>query len=275
MTDCDKEELAHGDTNDPDKEITLQTDYVPQVIDVEGAHNVRDLGGIIVSDGRRVKKGVLYRAGNLDMLTSHGKSILSDSCGIHCVIDLRNQHEQMPSDGMTTNQDIQFFSLPLFNGISVAQLLLHHPDMNEETLLSAATDSHSADMAASLYEELFTSSYSQQQLATFLRYLSANDSGGVLWHCYHGRDRSGVASALLLAALGASRQAIITDFEWGVRLADSNYKASPTAISLCTRYFYKFLTDIELDYGSTENYLQQQLGLTKEEIAMLRMKWLE
>jgi len=277
LASCDSEELARDETViNLDDTISLHTDYIPLIVNAEGAHNVRDLGGFIMTDGRKLKQGVLYRAGRLDMLTTQGKSVLHDSCGVRCVIVFQNQHEQnQSSDSMTSDDGIKFINLPLFNSKSIAQLLFHHPDMNEETLLSAATDSHSATMAASLYEELFTSSYSQQQLATFLRELATTDRDGVLWHCSHGRDRSGVASALLLAALGASKQTIITDFEWGARLADSNYKASPTSISLCTRYFYKFLTDIEQEYGAIENYLLQQIGLTNKEISALRTKWLE
>ncbi|MCR4603124.1 MAG: tyrosine-protein phosphatase [Prevotella sp.] len=274
---CNEEELKQDERNSlPEYGISLQTDYEPLVIDMEGAHNVRDLGGLIMVDGKRLKKGMLYRGGRLDRLTAHGKSVLRDSCGIHSVIDFRSRYE---TGNDKTDADfptgIKFISLPLFNSISIGQLLLQHPDMSEETLLSAASDSKAATMAACLYEELLTSSHSQQQLAIFLRTLAATDNGGVLWHCSHGRDRSGVASALLLAALGASKQTIITDFEWGARLADSTYKASSTSISLCSALFYNILHHIEQKYGSIENYLLRQVEFDKEEMTMLRTKYLE
>ena len=51
------------------------------------------------------------------------------------------------------------------------------------------------------------------QFAGFFRLVLETEKGAVLYHCTQGKDRTGIASALLMAALGASREAIVADFD--------------------------------------------------------------
>ena len=69
-------------------------------------------------------------------------------------------------------------------------------------------------MAANMYPSLIRSEYSQLQYATFLRLIvESPEDGGVLWHCFQGKDRTGWGAAFLLSALGVDREAIIADFD--------------------------------------------------------------
>ena len=69
-------------------------------------------------------------------------------------------------------------------------------------------------MAANMYPSLIRSEYSQLQYATFLRLIvESPEDGGILWHCFQGKDRTGWGAAYLLFALGVDREAIIADFD--------------------------------------------------------------
>lgn len=263
-------------------DMTLRPDFHPNEVRLQGVSNVRCLDGIVMADGRRMKPGLLVRAGSLDGLTESDYTQLLDSLGVRHFIDLRSAHEQNNPNPILTSSPVglsvplAFVSLPLLSTASEASLKLRYPDMSREALLPAATDAHAAVLASALYEELLTSSYSQQSLRLFLKRLTAPVDGAMLWHCSIGRDRTGVASALLLLALGADKSTAIADFEWGARLATGHADAavSSLSLSLCTQHFCSQLNAIEQCYGSIEAYLHH-IGLTDTDIHALRTRFLD
>ena len=59
------------------------------IVSVDGVENVRDLGGISVLDGRKVKSGLFFRGANLSGITPEGARALAHDLGVSLVIDLR------------------------------------------------------------------------------------------------------------------------------------------------------------------------------------------
>ena len=64
-----------------------------RIIEIPGAINLRDFGGYLTSDGRRVRSGVLFRSGMLAQLTADGQSALRE-LGIGVICDLRRDEER-------------------------------------------------------------------------------------------------------------------------------------------------------------------------------------
>ena len=58
-------------------------------VDLDGAANVRDLGGLEVAGGGRTAPGVLLRSDNLQGLTGDDVGHLVGDRGVRVVIDLR------------------------------------------------------------------------------------------------------------------------------------------------------------------------------------------
>jgi Tyrosine phosphatase family len=81
----------------------------------------------------------------------------------------------------------------------------------------------------------------------------------VYFHCTYGRDRTGVIGALLLLALGASRQTVMEEY----MLSEPNVGAYPVALEAV-------LDEIERRGGATQ--LLRELGITDEELAVLRRR---
>ena len=148
------------------------------------------------------------------------------------------------------------------------------------------------EMAADMYPSLIRSEYSQLQYATFLRMVIETSDGGVLWHCFQGKDRTGWGAAFLLSALGVSREDIIADFDHSndaytdlvaklcseveVRGGGENEKEVIRAfMGVSTHNFQLTLDLIDREYGSMSDYLHHQLMITKQDIRLLRKHYLQ
>ncbi|OUO86555.1 protein tyrosine phosphatase [Gordonibacter sp. An230] len=191
-------------------------------IALEGLPNTRDLGGIPASDGRIVAPGRLIRSGSLDRATERDLRTLLDDCRVRTVIDLRTEEERRerpdPEGAMT---GVRFVSDPVLNTATLGIT-------REGGFLGAfralrALKKDPAGVMEGVYERLVLDEGSQRGYARFFDDVLAAGSkeGAVLWHCTVGKDRAGLATALLLHALGVSRDAVMADY-----LATNHYVAS-------------------------------------------------
>ena len=122
-------------------------------------------------------------------------------------------------------------------------------------------------------------------------YLRRKCDGGVLWHCSQGKDRAGWGSAFVLAALGASRQVIVDDFDLSnqsyadkvealsAQLRDREGGAEAVAfiqamVGVSRENFEATLDLIDQQYGSLSAYIVNQLGFSEAEQQQLRAKYL-
>ena len=147
-------------------------------------------------------------------------------------------------------------------------------------------------MAARMYPSLIRSEFSQLQYATFLRLIvEAPEDGGILWHCFQGKDRTGWGAAYILFALGVERETIIADFD----LSNTAYRGLVAKLNaeidergggdaekevilafmgVSTPNFIRTLDLIDKEYGGMMNYLHEQLFLSHEDIQLLRRRFL-
>ena len=147
-------------------------------------------------------------------------------------------------------------------------------------------------MAADMYPSLIRSEYSQLQYATFMRLIvEAPEDGGVLWHCFQGKDRTGWGAAFLLSALGVQRDDIIADFDLSNKAyqglvnrlvkkveqrggGDNEKEVVRAFMGVSTRNFIRTLDLIDCEYGGMPGYLHEQLMLTDDDIELLRTRFL-
>ena len=147
-------------------------------------------------------------------------------------------------------------------------------------------------MAANMYPSLIRSEYSQLQYATFLRLIvESPEDGGILWHCFQGKDRTGWGAAYLLFALGVDREAIIADFD----LSNAAYRTLVDRLNaeitrrgggepemevirafmgVSTNNFIRTLNLIDREFGGMSSYLENQLLLTSADLHLLRRRFL-
>jgi protein-tyrosine phosphatase len=177
-------------------------------IELEGAVNVRDLGGLPTTDGRQTAPARLLRADNLQDLSPSDVAKLVLDIGVTTVVDLRSSNE-LKSEGPA----------PLDAVAEVRHA--HHPvlpelgsntDMIADALLTKADQDKSRyprDPVCGHYLGYLEDR--PDQVVAALRSV-AHSEGAALVHCAAGKDRTGVVVALALTVAGVLPQAVVADY---------------------------------------------------------------
>lgn len=252
-------------------------------INLDGAVNVRDLGGLTTDDGGRTAYGRLLRSENLQELSPADVAVLVGSIGLRTVVDLRSPDE-LASEGPA----------PLD---SVADVLhVHHPVLPE---VGSTTDAGTDELVTrvergrSRYPSDPTCRHylgyledSSDQIAAALRTI-ARSEGTALIHCAAGKDRTGVVVAVALSAVGVRRQAVIADYAaTGERIEPllARLRRSPTYASdisskpdeshrLRPQTMAAFLEQVDSSYGGAVPWLARH-GFGSDCLQLLRTKLL-
>lgn len=169
-------------------------------LDVEVVFNVRHLGGLRTRDGGTTRATVL-RAGSLHRLTPAGVKTLA-AHGVRTVFDLRSpsEHETAPSPDMS-EAGIRRIAVPVF-----------------ETDASPLAFTENFQGFGPIYQEFLEGGRTAYRV--LFESIAAAD-GAVLFHCAAGKDRTGVAAALLLELAGVDDDDIIEDY----RVSAENLRA--------------------------------------------------
>lgn len=250
--------------------------------------NFRDLGGIPAADGKRVRYGKLYRSGHLAKIKPEVAERLRDKKGLRTVIDLRAPAELADKRDILP-EGVDYFHLP---PLSDEQ----NPAVTRKTgpsILSKIMKVEGGARAylSDTYRTMVSSEPSLEALRKFIHTLIEEDDGAVLWHCTQGKDRTGVAAAALLLALGVDRDEIMRDYmrtNRSCRFKNFWIFLGVTLVTLSVRTAYSlnlllssqrdFLTAAfdEMDevWGGTEGFLTDALGLTDDDIDELRSIYL-
>lgn len=185
-----------------------------RVLEFEGLTNARDLGGLPVAGGA-VRPGLLLRTGKLADATPTDCERLA-SMGLTRVYDFRSNAEAStsPDPMMPGVQNVRL--LPL-DGLAPGITRDDASDMEAMKALFKRSvkdpDAITAYMT-DMYARLVSEPFGLETYSRFLDDLAKREPGEgmVLWHCSAGKDRAGVAAALLLTCLGADRQTIADDY---------------------------------------------------------------
>jgi protein-tyrosine phosphatase len=250
-------------------------------IDLEGAVNVRDLGGLPTGDGDETVAGRLLRADNLQELSESDVRRLVRDIGLTTVVDLRSSAE-LASEGPA----------PLDAVARVRHA--HHPVIPE---LGSATDAVAEALLLKRSQDK-SRFPSDPTCGHYLGYLEdrpgqvvgavrsvARDDGAAVVHCAAGKDRTGVVVALALTAAGVLPQAVVADYAaTGERTEAilSRLRRSPTyardidslpaeAHRARPETMAAFLEQMDSRYGGVARWLAEH-GLSTEELDLLRAK---
>jgi protein-tyrosine phosphatase len=184
-------------------------------ISLDGAVNVRDLGGLPTVDGGQLQPNRLIRADNLQGLSDADVRLLVEVHDVRAVADLRTGVEvDAEGPGPITREplvDVEHLSLFPEAGRNTDAAALDEdapvvlPWQNRESDLS----DHPRRGAAAVYLG-YLEDRSDSAIAA-LR-LIAHTDGATIVHCAAGKDRTGVVVALALAEVGVPREAIVEDY---------------------------------------------------------------
>jgi protein-tyrosine phosphatase len=245
-------------------------DELPRAIPLEGASNLRDLGGWPAAGGRRVRPGLVYRSASLAQLTDGDVATLA-GLGLRAVVDLRGEEESARAPSRLPLGATRI-GLPIEPtvGASLRDLLRREASTGEDVVLLL-------DQAYRAYATTHIGQY-RRMFALLL-----DDGGPLLFHCSAGKDRTGMGAALLLTALGATRETVLADYVATDRHWKREYAlpaGTPKPLADALYGTHPALLEAALDaalaaFGGEEGLVADGLGLDPARQRALRALLLE
>ena len=245
-----------------------------RVLPLQGGRNFRDLGGYRTADGRTVKWGLLYRSGQMHDLTP-ADYVTLQKLGIRTVCDFRDTRERTTEPTLwPAGQTPKVLSDDYALDMSAMKIPGDPASWTHEQVVTAmsATYPKLLDQFNGQYRRMFAG-------------LLAGDVP-LAFHCTAGKDRTGVAAALLLTALGVPRATIVDDYLLSNRhmapmpahptgfWAKLSPEAARTFAGVDRRYMDAVFAVTDRHPGGTMGYLRDELGLDAGKIARLRAMYL-
>jgi protein-tyrosine phosphatase len=178
----------------------------PPDVRLDGQPNFRDLGGYKAADGRKVKRGEVFRSGELSALTDADVKKLK-TLGIKTVVNFLTDEEIKAGGEDRLPQNTTAIGLPIAGGDADGGGLAG-------VILEARQKADFSEVPVELNPEIhrLLVREAQQQYAALLRELANSDQRPLVFHCSHGVHRTGTAAAIVLSALGVPWQTIREDY---------------------------------------------------------------
>jgi protein-tyrosine phosphatase len=171
----------------------VNTTITDRTVVLDLAYNARHLGGLPANGHGETRAFDIVRSGNLEKLTDHGIDALRQQ-GVTTIVDFRSGHEieQHPTPDVTRH------------GMAV----LHAPVYERDASPVGLSEQKFPGFGVVYERFLDVGAPAYRRLAETI----AETSGGVLFHCAVGKDRTGVAAALLLDLAGVDEETILDDY---------------------------------------------------------------
>jgi protein-tyrosine phosphatase len=254
-----------------------------RVLALDGGKNFRDLGGYRTADGMAVKWRVLFRSGDPSGLTPADEKKLA-SYGIRTVCDLRDNAEREDEPNRwAEHAGLDYWTRDYAMDLAPLADALRDPQ-------PTPAKSHAGMLA--LYR-LLPEEQAESYAAMFGKLVDGKLP--LAFNCSAGKDRTGVAAALILHALGVPRETILADYALSDEVVDyraelqKDAKTSESAAHMAAMpwpvieplmasdpaYLREALSAIERRHSSLDGYLEKRLGLTQDMRASLRRQLLE
>ncbi|MEV6769747.1 tyrosine-protein phosphatase [Nocardia sp. NPDC051030] len=255
----------------------------PTRIELQGAANVRDVGGYRTYDGEKVKSAKIIRSDALGKLTDADVTKLG-TLKIQTVIDLRTASEIQVLGADRLPSGVPLVSRPISdNGMfdKMNQAIGSKDPVKQQELLG---DGKAEQIMADMYRSFFNS----DSLAKFGQ--SVKDLAGTgtatLYHCTAGKDRTGWLTYVTLRAVGVPETTARQDY-----LLSNQYRAAadkalrdqlkaagimqnPDLLiplqEVRDDYLDAAVSQLESDFGDFGKFLTEGLGLDAATILKLR-----
>lgn len=248
-----------------------------RLLPLQGGRNFRDLGGYQTGDGRSVRWGRLYRSGSMAALTVADCELLS-GFGIRLVCDLRTTSERE-----TAPSSWQSAGAPRYWG---RDYTMSFGDLRALAANGPPSAAQLREIMHTVYRELpFEQAPAYREM---FNQLAAGELPMVI-NCTAGKDRTGVATALVLTALGVPRDVIVEDYALtneclaGQRFSENARgmlsqmpeDAVRAIMGSDPDYLASAFAAMEQRHGSIEQYLSDMLGAGPDALLAIRAALLE
>ena len=260
--------------------VNLKREKCMKIIDLEGAVNARDLGGMPTKNGGIIRPRRLIRSDALDKLTENDIKVLREDHGLAAVIDLRTGTEvgekpDVPMDG------VEYVHIPIFTEETIG--------ISRGKKTEASMKENKMPAMTELYRHMIADEKAVANYKKVIGRIMAAEEGAILWHCTAGKDRCGMTSILVEYILGVDMERIFEDYMY------TNVAAVPIAEKYCAyilaqtgneaqaqAVYRAFVADMdylkaaleEMDrlYGGIDGFVEKGLGIGAAAIEAFRKK---
>lgn len=259
-----------------------------RIHDIPGVRNFRDMGGYTNAEGRTLGHGRLFRSGHFaEVDAQSAKQIAAHN--ITTVVDFRSapEKERMKVTWHAPWQP-RYVETPIGGNAAawikdlferVANAPFPADELQAQFILAFQTiPIANADGLKKLFDVL----------------VDDDDGGAALFHCTAGKDRTGIAGALIMTALDMPEDAIFTDFMLTNQAVDLKVRAVEAAAQVSAKtgrdvtpeavypligvepaFLHAAFATITEEYGSVDAYLTKAMGLTTDRRAKLATRFFE
>lgn len=171
-----------------------------RILHVQGGYNFRDLGGLTTTEGKTVKKDLLFRTDELNNLEPADLDLLA-KLNVTTIVDFRTDQEREKSvDRVPTTCK---------NEVHL-DILAANMDALLAEIQKGTTDFKK--ILVDFYRDIVLGQNSIDKLVQFFEILQNPENTAVIYHCTAGKDRTGIATALILEALAVDWSQIESDY---------------------------------------------------------------
>ena len=226
---------------------------------LDGAPNFRDLGGYANAQGRRIRRGKIFRSDHLGQLSPQDIAFLHQHLGaVWRVLDFRGVQERATAPCCLPQAQVHALSIEPTIVQKLTDLLAQSHTVSREETVRLMQDTYRGFVRNNT-----------PRYAEFFQHLLSEPQTPLVFHCTAGKDRTGFAAALLLHALDVPADVVWQDYLLtNERLQNRPLNSQlPAPIAhvlhaVQTEFLSAALDTVNTEFGGLEAYLNDQLGLS-------------
>ena len=255
-------------------------------IELSYQKNVRDLGGYVGFNGKKVKEGRIYRGGFLGRVSNDDIKTIN-SLKLTDIIDFRSDVEYLSRPDYKF-MGVKYHNFPALSNNEELKKKYDYDDSNLLWFLGDSTDGvkHMIDT----YMESMLTKIGIDAYKNFFKVLVSDEHRVIYYHCSQGKDRAGIASFLLLTALGVSEEDAYKDYldsneAMKIKLKqlkamlrnkpfyNKEYERALGEVFVADRlYLETAVNEVKAKYGSVENYLVNALEVDFDKLRKIYLE---
>lgn len=256
-------------------------------IPLEGAANLRDIGGLDATGGQ-VRWGAVYRSDSLATLTDADLARVA-ALGLAVAIDFRSglEIERSGVDKLPPGVDYDHIDVLAISPTAPKSMLSALGSVGTDGMEEALGNGNGAALMMETYRQLVQNDSAHKGFGRAVHLVAdAAEDASALYHCHSGKDRTGWMTAILLSLLGVKQDEIFADYLSSndylresneaifARMAGNGVDADlfRPIMEQNPAYLQASFDAVAQNYGTVETYTREALGVSDATVEALRAR---
>ena len=243
------------------------TNIEPNIINLEGTNNTRNLNYLKSKNNKIVKINSLFRSDNLDEISYKDINKLKEELNINILIDLRNEKEIKNDKIYKLFSNYKNFSTNLEELLQTELLLgLLDEDEDENDEEYESGDEEFLNELGDIYKKVHGTflDICSDQISLALKTIINSNGKPVMIFSNFGKDRTGVIVTILLLLLEVEKDDIVNDYIFSNKsfqsILDKNIDENNIINVLDQIKNHIPSENLDLNILNGENYLKEDIG---------------